>query len=97
MFFEGESCFFKKYILRDQMRLAILAYLCGRFTELYAFFLQNLLRIRIRIHFGWLDQDPHWEYESGSRRAKMTHNREENSSTEVLDVLFRGMKTSPVA
>ncbi len=27
----------------------------------------------------------------------MTHKKEENSNTEVLDVLFRGMKISPVA
>jgi hypothetical protein len=56
---------------------------------------------RIRIHFGRLDPDPgpHWEYGSGSgsRRAIMNHKSEENSSFEVLDVLFRGMKTSPVA
>jgi hypothetical protein len=36
-----------------------------------------VLRIRIRIHFGQLDPDPHWEYGSGSRRAKITHKREE--------------------
>jgi hypothetical protein len=49
------------------------------------------------MHFGRLnlDPDPHWEYgseygsESGSRRAKMNHKTD--------DVLFRGMKTSPVA
>ncbi len=29
-----------------------------------------VLWIRIRIDFGWLDQDPHW---SGSRRTKMPH------------------------
>ncbi len=29
-----------------------------------------VLLIRIRIHFGWRDPDPHWEYGSGSRRAK---------------------------
>jgi hypothetical protein len=58
-----------------------------------------VLRIltRIRIHFGQLDPDPHWEYGSGSRRAKMTHKRLENSSFEVLNVLFQGLKTSPVA
>jgi hypothetical protein len=44
---------------------------------------------------GPVDPDPYSE--SGSRRAKMTHKSEENSSFEVLDVLFRGMKTSPVA
>jgi hypothetical protein len=53
--------------------------------------------IRIRIHFGRLDPDLHWEYGSGSRRAKMNRKSEENSSFEVLDVLFCGMKTSPVA
>jgi hypothetical protein len=37
------------------------------------------------------------EYGSGSRRAKMTHKSEENSSFEVLDVFFGGMKTYPVA
>ncbi len=56
-------------------------------------------RIRICINFGRLDPDPgpHWEYGSGSRRAKITHKSEENSSFEMLDVLFRGMKTSPLA
>jgi hypothetical protein len=46
--------------------------------------------VRIRILFGWQDLDPHWEYGSGSgsRRAKMTHKSEENTSFEVLDVLF---------
>ncbi len=36
---------------------------------------------RIRIHFGRLDldPDPHWEYGSGSRRAKINHKSEENS------------------
>jgi hypothetical protein len=35
----------------------------------------------IRIHFGRRpDPDPHWEYGSGSRRAKMNHKSEENSS-----------------
>jgi len=37
------------------------------------------------------DPDPeHWhrEYGSGSRRAKMTHKKEENSCFEVLDVFF---------
>jgi hypothetical protein len=47
-----------------------------------------VLRIRIRIHFGRLDPDPNWEFESGSRRAKMNHKSEESSSFEVLDVLF---------
>jgi hypothetical protein len=42
--------------------------------------------IRIRIHFNWLDPDPHCEFGSGSRRAKMTNKSEENSSFEVLDV-----------
>jgi hypothetical protein len=47
------------------------------------------LRIRIRIHVDRLDPDPHWEYGSGSRRAKMTHQSEENSSFEVVvDVFF---------
>jgi len=34
------------------------------------------------------DPDPHWEYGSESRRAKITHKSEENSSFEVPDVLF---------
>jgi hypothetical protein len=48
------------------------------------------IRIRIRFHFGRLDLDPnpHWESGSGFRRAKMTHKSEENSSFDVLDVLF---------
>jgi len=41
--------------------------------------------------------DPHWEYGSGSRRAKMTHKSEENSSFEMLEVHFGGLKASPVA
>jgi hypothetical protein len=45
-----------------------------------------VFRIRILIHFGWLDPDLRWEYGSGSRRAKMTHKNEDNSSFEVLDV-----------
>jgi hypothetical protein len=32
--------------------------------------------------------DPHREYGSESRRAKITHQSEENSSFEVPDVLF---------
>jgi hypothetical protein len=44
-----------------------------------------------------LDPDPHWEYGSGSRRAKMTYKSEKKSSFEVLDVLFGGPKASPVA
>jgi hypothetical protein len=47
-----------------------------------------VLRIRIRIHFGRLDPDSHSEYGSGSRRAKVNHKSEENSSFEVPDVLF---------
>jgi hypothetical protein len=51
------------------------------------------------------DPDPHgstliWVAGSGSRRAKMTHkNRKkyEFSCFEVLDVLFWGLKASPVA
>jgi hypothetical protein len=39
--------------------------------------------------FGQLDPDPHWEYGSGSRRAKMTHKSKENSNFEVLDVFFQ--------
>jgi hypothetical protein len=35
-------------------------------------------RIRMRIQLGRLDPDPLWE--SGSRRAKMTHKSEENTS-----------------
>jgi hypothetical protein len=34
------------------------------------------------------DSDPHWEYGSESRRAKIIHKSEENSSFEVPDVLF---------
>jgi hypothetical protein len=49
------------------------------------------------IHFGLQDPDPHWEYGSGSRSAKMNHKSEAISSSEVLDILFRGMKTSHVA
>jgi hypothetical protein len=44
--------------------------------------------IRIRIHFFQLDPYPHWEYGSGCRRAKTTHESVENSSFEVLDVHF---------
>ncbi len=53
-------------------------------------YLPVVLWIRIRIHFDRLarDQDPHWEYVSGSTGAKMIHKSEENSSFEVLDVLF---------
>ncbi len=45
---------------------------------------------RIRIHFGRLDPDPHWEDGSGfgSMRVKTNQKSEENSSFEVLDVLF---------
>jgi hypothetical protein len=45
-----------------------------------------------------VDPDPHSfrSAGSGSRRAKKTHKREELSSFEVLDLLFYGMKTSPV-
>jgi hypothetical protein len=63
-----------------------------------------VLRIRIRTltdphTFGQLDPDPdlHWEYGSGSRRAKMNHKSEENSSFDVLDVFFSGIKSSPEA
>ncbi len=59
-------------------------------------YMRPVSRIRIRIHFGWLDPDPHWQHGSGSRRAKMTHKSEENSSFEVLHVLFPRMKNSPV-
>jgi hypothetical protein len=61
--------------------------------------LKAALRIRICIYFGRQDPDPdpHWEYGSGSRRTKITHKSEENSSFEMLDVLFQGMKTSPLA
>jgi hypothetical protein len=40
---------------------------------------------RIRIYFGQLDPDTdlHWEYGSGSRRAKITHKSYENSSFDV--------------
>jgi hypothetical protein len=51
-------------------------------------FFKSVLWIRIRIHFGRPDPNPRWEYGSGSRRAKITHKSEENSSFEVLDVLF---------
>ncbi len=36
-----------------------------------------VFRIRIRIHFSWLDPDPNWECrsKSGSRRAKITHKK----------------------
>jgi hypothetical protein len=34
------------------------------------------------------DTNPHWEYGSRSRRAKMIHNCGENLSFEVLDGLF---------
>jgi hypothetical protein len=46
--------------------------------------------VRIRIYFCRLDPylDPHWKYGSRSRRAKMIHKSEENSSFEVLDDLF---------
>ncbi len=37
--------------------------------------LKPVLRIRIRINFGRLDPDPHWEYGSGSRKAKITHRK----------------------
>jgi hypothetical protein len=57
---------------------------CTRGDYMY----KSELRIRIRIHFGRLDPDPHWEYGSGSRRAKMTHKSEENSSFERPDVFF---------
>jgi hypothetical protein len=42
------------------------------------------------LDFSFVDPDPHsfWSAGSGSRRAKMTHKSEENSSFEVLDVLF---------
>ncbi len=55
------------------------------------------LRIRIRIRFGRLDPDPHWEYGSWSRRAKINHKSEENSSLKCWMFFFWGMKTSPVA
>jgi hypothetical protein len=44
----------------------------------------------VHIHFGQLDQDPdsHWEYGSGSRRAKITHKSKENSRFYVPEVLF---------
>jgi hypothetical protein len=45
--------------------------------------------IRIRNHFDRLDPDPELQ--------KLTHKSEEITSFEVLDVLFCGMKTSPVA
>ncbi len=48
----------------------------------------TVLRIRIHFHFGRLDPDQHWEYGSGSRRAKINHKSEENSSFKVLDALF---------
>ncbi len=55
---------------------------------------------RIRIHFGQLDPDPHWEYRSGSRRAKITHTakkiqvlRDEDFFCS-FDVLYRGLEIS---
>jgi hypothetical protein len=50
-----------------------------------AFILVGWIRIRNRS----TDPDP--------GVPKMTHNSKENSSLEVLDVLFEGMKTSPLA
>ncbi len=52
--------------------------------------LKPVLWIRISIHFGRSDLDPHWECRSGyeSRRVKMTHKSKKNSISEVLDVLF---------
>ncbi len=53
--------------------------------------------------FELLDMDPHFECgsRSGSRRAKMTHKyskkSKEFSCFEVLDVLFWGLRASPVA
>jgi hypothetical protein len=44
------------------------------------------------------DPDPHSNCGSGSRRTKMTHKKStEFSCFEVLDVLFGGLKASPVA
>jgi hypothetical protein len=48
----------------------------------------SVLRIRIRIHFGQLDPDPHWEYGSGSGKANITHKSEENSSFKVPEVVL---------
>ncbi len=67
-----------------------------------------VLRIRIRIHFGQVDPDPHWEYGSGSRRAQITHKSEETlkfwsarcsrlrdeDSCWSLDVLYGGLGIS---
>jgi hypothetical protein len=59
-----------------------------KFVKFQRMSFKTVLRIPIRIHFSRLDPDPHWEYGSGSRRAKMNHKSEENSSDEVVDVLF---------
>jgi hypothetical protein len=52
----------------------------------------------IRIQSG--QADPYPDSESRSRRARMTHKNRKTlkiSCFEVLDVLFRGLKVSPVA
>jgi hypothetical protein len=65
----------------------------------------RMKRIRIRIHFGRLDPDPHWKYESGSRRAEKTRKSEENLSARYSflrdedfsfcsDVLYGGLGIS---
>ncbi len=51
------------------------------------FILVGWNRVRIRI----------WNTDPDPGGAKITHKSEENSSFEVQDVLFWGMKTSPVA
>jgi hypothetical protein len=51
-----------------------------------------MLWIRIRIDFGQLDPDP-----GGKKWPKKIEKSEEISRFEVLDVLFWGLKASPVA
>ncbi len=49
-------------------------------------FLDKILSKKRDIVTSVADPDPHWE--SGSRRAKMTHKSEDILSFEVPDVLF---------
>jgi hypothetical protein len=46
-----------------------------------------VLWIRIRISFGGLDPDSHWECVSGSRQAKMTHKKEHTQKLYYFEVL----------
>jgi hypothetical protein len=41
--------------------------------------IKAVLSIRIRIDIGQMDPYPHWEFGSGSRRAKITPKKEEIS------------------